>query len=70
MDSELLSSFGGASSQVALGAWGPFELHWRTRGSSRVTAVDPGLLLSCGRYLVFLWITTQISSQVAMKVSS
>ena len=57
-------------SGLILGRWGtycPFHLRQVTRGSSRVTAVDPGLLLSCGRYLVFLWITTQISSQVAMK---
>ena len=43
------------------GAWGPFKLCWGTCSSSRVAVVDLGLLLSCGRYLIFLWITVHNS---------
>ena len=35
------------------GGWGPFELHWGTRGSSRIAAVDPDLLSELWQVLDF-----------------
>ena len=39
--------------KLHLGAWGPFELHWGTRGSSRIAAVDPDLLSELWQVLDF-----------------